>query len=64
MVLQSFEQISCFSETLFFHLSARFYGHLILTMPYIQCGIFNLSRVKDTQRLYQNGWLVGWLFLV
>ena len=28
---------------------------------YTQCGIFNLSRVKDTQRLYQNiyGWLVG-----
>ena len=34
MVQQSFDQISCFSETLFFHLSARFYGQLILTMPY------------------------------
>ena len=22
---------------------------------HIQCGIFNLNRVKDTQRLYQNG---------
>ena len=35
MVQQSFDQISCFSETLFFHLSARFYGHLILTMPLV-----------------------------
>ena len=26
------------------------------TVPlYIQCGIFNLNCVKDTQRLYQNG---------
>ena len=33
MVQQSFDQISSFLETLFFHLSARFYGHLILTMP-------------------------------
>ena len=41
MVQQSFDQISSFLETLFFHLSARFYGHLILTMP-------NVMRLKDT----------------
>ena len=47
MVQQSFDQISSFLETLFFHLSARFYGHLILTMPlvYLKLGFIYLKNV-------------------
>ena len=48
MVQQSFDQISSFLETLFSHLSARFYGHLILTMPnafdHMEfCSVINLT---------------------
>ena len=65
MVQQSFDQISSFLETLFFHLSARFYGHLILTMPIIineilpeihmleKCGLL-VDYLKDVLRHRQT----------
>ena len=52
MVQQSFDQISSFLETLFFHLSARFYEHLILTMP--RDATFSLVRERENYITVRN----------